>query len=63
MRSFSIVTYHVQAEQGPHVSVVQFECLRKIFSGQLQVIYPAHGVFDLETNNKTELRIWLWYST
>lgn len=40
-------TYHVQAKQCPHVSVVQPQRLGEIFSGQLQVFQPPLSVLHL----------------
>lgn len=44
---FQISTYHVQAKQCPHVSVVQPQCLGKILSGQLQVFQAPLSVLHL----------------
>lgn len=41
------VSYHVKAEQGPHVSVVKLQCLRKILPGQLEVFQTSLGVLYL----------------
>lgn len=48
-------THHVKAEQGPHVSVVKLQCLRKILPGQLEVFQTSLGVLYLgEIAEETE---------